>query len=320
MPSGGAAAPQMMELRRLAAHQFDNLLAEEADDWARKAHWDFRPSAALLTRYIDRHALDGAALLVRGEAAGYVYYVAEGHKGLVGDLYLRAAWRNPENEGRLLAAALDGLRGSRHIERVEAQLLLLDAVPRLPASVPPPEQFARLLLGAPLQAVSGLARCLPPGQELTFAQWEPALLEEAAALIAAAYRGHIDSQINDQYRSVHGSRRFLQNIIQYPGCGEFRRAASWVAREAESGRLVGLALASEVAAGVGHVTQLCVDPAGRRRGLGYELLRHTLCALARGGCHEVTLTVTAANAPAVELYRRLGFTVLREFPALVWEL
>ena len=33
--------------------------------------------------------------------------------------------------------------------------------------------------------------------------------------------GHIDASINDQYRSLHGSLRFLHNIVRFPGCGVF---------------------------------------------------------------------------------------------------
>ena len=47
-------------------------------------------------------------------------------------------------------------------------------------------------------------------------------------MIASAYAGHIDSLINDQYRSVAGSLRFLHNIVRFPGCGLFDPASSRV--------------------------------------------------------------------------------------------
>jgi ribosomal protein S18 acetylase RimI-like enzyme len=37
------------------------------------------------------------------------------------------------------------------------------------------------------------------------------------------------------------------------------------------------------------------------------------------GCRAATLTVTAANAGAVELYERVGFHTVRRFSAYVWE-
>ena len=45
--------------------------------------------------------------------------------------------------------------------------------------------------------------------------------ELAAGVISLAYADHIDSQINDQYRTVAGARRFIYNIVQFPGCGIF---------------------------------------------------------------------------------------------------
>ena len=60
-------------------------------------------------------------------------------------------------------------------------------------------------------------------------RWNDQNHEAAAHLIAAAYENHIDSRINDQYRSVMGARRFLFNIVQFPGCGVFFRPASFTA-------------------------------------------------------------------------------------------
>ena len=57
-------------------------------------------------------------------------------------------------------------------------------------------------------------------------KWSDHYQDAAAQLIAAAYTGHVDSRINDQYRSAAGARRFLYNIVQYPGCGAFYRPAS----------------------------------------------------------------------------------------------
>ena len=143
--------------------------------------------------------------------------------------------------------------------------------------------------------------------------------DETAHLIAAAYRGHIDSEINDQYRSAAGARRFLFNIVQYPGCGSFFAAGSWVALNRGTGRLCGVSLSSMVAADVGHITQICVTPNVKGKGIGYELLRQSMLSLAEAGARTVSLTVTAVNCEAIALYERVGFRVARQFPALVWE-
>ena len=70
---------------------------------------------------------------------------------------------------------------------------------------------------------------------------------------------------------------------------------------------------------VGHITQICVQPRLKGQGLGYELLRRSLVALAEAGCRKVSLTVTAANLEAVRLYEHVGFEKVHSFPALVWE-
>jgi ribosomal protein S18 acetylase RimI-like enzyme len=83
--------------------------------------------------------------------------------------------------------------------------------------------------------------------------------------------------------------------------------------------LCGISLASLVTPETGHVTQICVSPAVRGTGIGYELLRQSLTTLREMGCMSASLTVTAANEDAVALYERVGFETIRRFSAFVWE-
>jgi len=78
-------------------------------------------------------------------------------------------------------------------------------------------------------------------------------------------------------------------------------------------------LCSHVRPDVGHVTQVCVLPEYRSQGIGEALLEATANALRQQECTLLTLTVTEANARAVELYRRLGFEERHVFDAFVWE-
>jgi hypothetical protein len=121
--------------------------------------------------------------------------------------------------------------------------------------------------------VAGAAGVLTPREQsgVTIAPWTGQLGEEAARLIANAYRGHVDSQINDQYRSVAGALQFLTNIIQFPGCGMFFGPASFAVREGGGGGLRGISLASMVAPDVGHITQICLAPSHRDRGQRWRL-------------------------------------------------
>ena len=140
----------------------------------------------------------------------------------------------------------------------------------------------------------------------------------AANVITAAYRGHIDSEINDQYRSRAGALKFLKNIILLPGCGQFVPAASFVLHEPGSDELVAAVLTSEVSPGVGHTTQICAVPGYQGHGLGRRLMEASLQALRFRRYTSVSLTVTSGNERAVRLYERLGFNTIKKFAAGVW--
>src|SRR5665213_2292689 len=141
--------------------------------------------------------------------------------------------------------------------------------------------------------------------------------EAAASVIALSYLNHVDSQINDQYRSLAGARRFLYNIVQFPGCGNFFKPGSLVAFDIETGWIAGIVLVSFVGPETGHITQLCVTPDSQGRGLGYELLRQSMALLRLNGAKRVSLTVTSTNKDATALYQRCGFNEVRRFFAYV---
>jgi len=309
---------EIVDLRRLSASDMDGLLEEECLAWRNQLEWDFEKSADLVRRFVDMSALSGSALVEDGEVAGYVYYVLEEDKGLIGDLYVRQGLRTVERENLLMEAALGPVMDSPAVAHIESQLMMLayDAgrpVPRADCLSVFERNFMRIDLR---RAVLGKGHVRRP---MYVEKWSDHYTDAAATLIAAAYAGHIDSRINDQYRSSEGARRFLHNIVQYPGCGAFYRPASLIAFEGMSGRLCGLSLASLVTPVTGHVTQICVSPSVRGTGMGYELLRQSLTILREMGCTAASLTVTAANKDAVALYERVGFETIRRFSAFVWE-
>jgi ribosomal protein S18 acetylase RimI-like enzyme len=309
---------EIVDLRQLTARDLEPLLDEETAVWQEELDWDFEKSADLVRRFVDLRALNGCALIEQGAVAGYVYYVLEDYKGLIGDLYVRRAARTPAHEDWLLEAALDQIAASPQSFRIECQLMMVG---------PGHEQGSRYA-GCRASFERNFMRidlrkaALEPGRvrrPIRIERWSDHYQEAAAHLIAEAYRGHIDSRINDQYRSAAGARRFLYNIVQYPGCGTFDRPASFAAFEAGTGYLCGLSLASQVADDCGHITQICVSDPVRGAGVGYELLRRSLTILRAAGCSFASLTVTAANHSAVALYERVGFETVRRFSAYVWE-
>ncbi len=310
--------PEVVDLRRLSARDLDALLEEECAAWMEELAWDFEKSAGLVRRFVEMRALNGSALIVEGDVAGYMYWVLEEEKGLIGDLYVRRDVRAPAFEDMLIEAALDPVMTTPMVTRIESQLMM---VPWEPGRKAPragnAAVFARNFMRIDLnRAALGRGHVRRP---VYVEKWHDHYSDDAAALIASAYSGHIDSRINDQYRSPGGARRFLHNIVQYPGCGTFFRPASFAAFDAATGRMAGVSLASIVAPDTGHITQICVSPAVRGTGVGHELLRQSLTALREMGCRAASLTVTAANEDAVTLYERVGFRLVRQFPAYVWE-
>jgi ribosomal protein S18 acetylase RimI-like enzyme len=327
---GERHAESLIDLRDLTVEHLAVLLEEETESWRAELDWDFRASADLVRRFIQLRSLNGFALAAGGAVAGYSYYVAEEGKGLIGDFYMRASFRAPERHARLLQAVLDAMWRTPGTCRVEAQLMMLSS--RSPTE-PQPQgavlkggsiPYARWFHAYPrqfLEARLASIRDLPARETgVAFGPWAESWHDEAAQLIAGAYRGHVDSSINDQYRSLEGARRFLTNIVQYPGCGAFFAPASLVGWDRKSRAMCGVTLASLVADEVGHITQICVSPQCQGQGIGYELLRRSLVALAANGCRHVSLTVTSANESALRLYRQMGFRLRREFSAYVWEM
>jgi ribosomal protein S18 acetylase RimI-like enzyme len=318
LPPATDRQQEIVDLRRLSASDLAALLEEECRAWRSELEWDFEKSADLVRRFIDMNALNGSALVEHGQVAGYVYYVLEEDKGLIGDLYVRRELRTAQRENLLIASALEPVMNAPGVTRVESQLMMIGYDPARPVpSAGCLSVFERNFMRIDLKhAVLGKGNVRRP---MYVEKWNDHYHDAAAQLIAAAYAGHIDSRINDQYRTGDGARRFLHNIVQYPGCGLFYRPASVVAFEAVSGRLCGLSLASLVTAETGHLTQICVSPTVRGTGIGHELMRQSLLTLREMGCTSASLTVTAANEDAVALYERVGFETIRRFPALVWE-
>jgi ribosomal protein S18 acetylase RimI-like enzyme len=311
--------PEVIDLRQIGARELNPLLLEETAEWERELDWDFSRSADLVRNYADMRALGGIALIDRSDVIGYGYLVLEERKGLIGDIYVRPEWRSRDYELRLFRVLLDCLIATPHMHRVESQLMLVGSVT---AKALQRERFIRLFERL-LMNIDASVR-MPPSRNpesrrFRFEPWSDHHLDSAATVISLAYDCHVDAHINDQYRTFAGARHFLDNIVQFPGCGVFYRPASLVAYDLVTGWVAGIVLASFVAAETAHITQLCVTPHAKGRGLGYELMRQSMIILRAAGAKRISLTVTTANADAVELYRRCGFNEVRRFYAYVWE-
>jgi len=323
---------EILDLRHFAAPTLRPVLEAESAIWRERLNWDYLASAKLLLQYLDARSLPGYVAVDSGRVTGYVFCVYEDSKAVIGDVFalpeglpragsglgLSEPGAGREVEESLLQRLLELLLHSPGVDRIESQLLLhrdgehSEIFIRAGFDV-----FRRLYMRRSLMGVLEDAR-FDMAAELEMRPWHDQDLNAAGKLIAEAYRDHPDSLINDQYRTVHGSQRFLQNIVRFPGCGIFSQQASHVVVDRKSRELVALVLGSMVSAQCGHITQICVHPGYRRLGLARMLLRVAALQFQRLGMTELTLTVTEANTRAVGLYRTEGYDVAHSFNAAVW--
>ena len=318
------------DLRLYSGKDLRLLLAEEARLWQQRLRWDYTRSIELLSGYLDSRILPGfVALNSRsGTVEGYCFSVYEAQKAVIGDVFAIGEQR-ASLETSLINHLLPMLQHTPGVQRIESQLLLESGLLQTPFAEAGFRQFPRSFMEAPLPSLREL---ISPGSlvrrhdepapelpsNLRLLRWTAPFYQPAGDLIHRAYTGHSDAEINDQYRSVQGSLRFLHNIVRFPGCGVFDPENSFVLREERSGQLEAMVLVSRVEPAVAHVTQLCVSPRRRGQGIGRMLLRHAATELAAKDMRSVTLTVTEANTEAISLYRSLGFSDRLRFFANVW--
>lgn len=307
----------ILDLRHFSSADLRPLLLKEAELWSERMNWDYRSSAEMILRYLDSKVLPGYSAILGDRLAAYAFFIYEGSKGVIGDLFSDVPEPDTHRvQDRLLTHVIETLQHSPGVHRIEAQLLLHDSGTMLERFVKEGfGSFPRLFMRLDLTQQQTASKSKLP--KISLQRWSESDFQPAGNLITLAYRDHVDAEINDQYRSVQGSLRFLNNIVRFPGCGVFDPATSFVVNEHK--KMIGLLLCSQVNQHVGHVTQVCVLPEYRGRGMGEALMVACIRELRRKGGKELTLTVTEANHSAVELYYKLGFTRERVFDAFVWE-
>lgn len=334
------ATMEILDLRHLSSSDLRPLMESETRRWAQRMAWDYTTSAEMVLRYVDAKILPGYAAMEDGRASGYAFFVYEGSKGVIGDLFvapdpiagtgLGPKLKKPGDEDleeKLLTHVIETLQQSPGVTRIEAQLLLHDE-----GSIVRPFMQNGFRRWTRLFMMKSLAEATPQAVRMNGSQpaaaslvnveirkWTEQDFQASAGVITASYRGHLDAEINDQYRGIAGSLRFLNNIVRFPGCGQFDPESSLVAIDRVTQTQIGLLLCSRVRSDVGHVTQVCVVPEHQGKGIGRALIAGCCRHLRKKKMSGLSLTVTSGNTPAVGLYERMGFTIEHKFDAFVWE-
>ena len=152
---------------------------------------------------------------------------------------------------------------------------------------------------------------LPPGYR--FVPWNPTDLDRHAVTKFECFRGELDSLVFPCLSTLDGCRRLMLEIASQR---TFLPKATWLisfgdegstSSLVDCGTIQGLANSREA----GSVQNVGVSPEHRGLGLGRALVLQALLGFREAGLRRVYLEATAENAPAVELYRSIGFRLIR---------
>jgi ribosomal protein S18 acetylase RimI-like enzyme len=179
--------------------------------------------------------------------------------------------------------------------------------------------FKRFRMEAALAAAgtNDAIAVLPDGYRLV--PWHEALLDAHARTKHRSFRDEIDSVVFPCLGDLEGCRRLMREIRRKRG---FLAEATWlIALVVAPGQHAWCATIQGVIdkAGVGMIQNVGVVPGHRGRGLGAALVARALEGFRVAGLRRASLEVTAENATAVRLYRRLGFRRARTVYKVVEE-
>jgi ribosomal protein S18 acetylase RimI-like enzyme len=321
---------EIIDIRRFELSAFSQLLDAESRAWSEGLYWDFTSSARVISTCLKEKRLSGYALVLDGIVRGYCFFFCDGEKGLMGDLFVGPAPAGLDQVLELLEHANETLLATPGLRRVEAQLphYTFEELENNFTSWNY-RGYRRSFMALSLpewrrHASSGSGSSDPTRRanasldEFWIMPCDRKYAREAAELVFGAYHNHVDAAINDQYSSLAGATRLLDNILHHQGCGEFLEPVSKVAIHRITRKLAGVLTVTAVRSDTAHIPQLAVASTLQGIGLGTALLESAFNDLVRAGYQRVSLTVTDANEGALRLYERLGFRTFRTFGAFVF--
>jgi ribosomal protein S18 acetylase RimI-like enzyme len=147
---------------------------------------------------------------------------------------------------------------------------------------------------------------LPDGYD--WVPWHKSLSLVHARVKYECFQSEMDSHVFASLRELAGCERLMSDIASHSG---FVREATWLVRfignEFHPPVLCATIQGLRSSRWLGTIQNVGVISEHRGLGLGKALVLQALEGFRRVGVHRVALEVTAANKPAVELYRGLGF-------------
>lgn len=294
----------------------EQLFDEECAEWLELLKWDYKGASMLIRDVTRQRQLAGFVALSGNATVGFAYYLIEGPRCSIGDIYVSSPWRGMGIDRSLAEAILDKLERVSRVRRIESQCVGVgnnDADLLFQSC-----GFERLERSYMLTQVRDEDAAPEPVSDITIRAWKDSDFSQAARVIHRSYHSTHDSRINSQYRTEDGCAELLTILTDHIWCGDFLPLASRVAVRF-SGSVIGVLIASRVARGVGHIGQISVHPAHQGRGVGRRLIASAMTEFRNRRFKQVSLAVTTANAGAFHLYETCGFETIHTFPVFYRE-
>ncbi len=145
-----------------------------------------------------------------------------------------------------------------------------------------------------------------------FVPWSFEALAAHSEAKYRSFRSELDSNVFPCLGEAEGCLRLMKEISSRQG---FVKSATWLIRflHADTGRIenCGTVQGIKEQSDVGSIQNVGIVPGHRGKGLGVALVCKSLSGFHEAGVNFVTLEVTAHNAGALKLYRRLRFQTMR---------
>lgn len=311
---------RLIPLSEAGPADIEALFDEQCDEWATLLRWDYTGPSQLVREVTRRNELSGFAVTSGGRAIGFSFYIIEGDRCSIGDMFVSKTWRGLEADKQMAAAILQKLDHLPRMRRIESQCVSVgnDAANAY-FTERGFEKYDRHYMMLDLAGADRGDWSEPGASGIALRTWRDDDFGAAARVIHSSYRGEHDSRINSQYRSEEGCAELLSILVEHVWCGDHLPKVSQVAVDRKSGKIVGVLIASRIAEGAGHIGQISIAPSYQGAGTGRRMIRAALAGFDRLGFDTATLAVTGANAAAFHLYRSCGFQTIHTFPVFYRE-
>lgn len=151
---------------------------------------------------------------------------------------------------------------------------------------------------------------LPPGYVIH--PWADELVEAHAHSKFESFLNEVDSDVFPSLGNYDGCLRLMLEIQSKPG---FLPGATWLLAYhdtfADGPEFCGTVQGIRDTSGMGSIQNLGVGLKHRDQGLGTVLMHRALSGFQQAGLTRAFLEVTAYNANAIRLYKRMGFRKTR---------